>query len=549
MNILVINGSPKGTRSNTYRLTKAFLEGIAENDCETAVEELTANRLNMKPCLGCFSCWNKTPGRCCMEDDMQEVLQKILWADVTIWSFPLYFFSLPGALKVLMDRQLPLSLPFMSREDENGSGSHPARYDMSGKRTVVISTCGFYTAKGNYEGVTSVFDHLCGKGGYETIFCGQGELFRVPELSGRTGEYLEFVRQAGKEFGSGGISEETRARLEELLYPREIFESMADASWGIDKETGEKASEVFTFTKQMAALYRKGSCKEKAIVFDIYYTDVEERYQITLDRDKSEVVKDGTKKADTIIETPFTVWRSIATGELRGDEALMKHMYKVKGDFELMLHWDDYFIGSSENTKEGADSDGKTAAKGDVRTEKEKPTNMTIFLLPWIVFWVTAAIDGYLGGVISITVCALTPLLFFKNQKTIYDILSGVLVTGLSTALIMGAQPRLVVPLAYLLFGVIWSVSCLGKIPLTAHYSKNSYNGEKALKNPLFMKTNRILTLAWGVLYLLTPIWTYAIMGTKISSWAGAINSILPMGMGLFTAWFQKWYPARIARG
>ena len=95
----------------------------------------------------------------------------------------------------------------------------------------------------------------------------------------------------------------------------------------------------------------------------------------------------------------------------------------------------------------------------------------------------------------------------------------------------------------------MWTVSCFLKIPLTAHYSMNDYNGEEALENPLFMKTNRILTLCWGVLYLLTPIWTYFIMGTAVGAWVGAINSVLPALMGLFTAWFQKWYPAKIARG
>ncbi|MDE5768871.1 MAG: NAD(P)H-dependent oxidoreductase [Oscillospiraceae bacterium] len=29
MNILVLNGSPKGERSNTMKLTRAFLEGFA----------------------------------------------------------------------------------------------------------------------------------------------------------------------------------------------------------------------------------------------------------------------------------------------------------------------------------------------------------------------------------------------------------------------------------------------------------------------------------------------------------------------------------------
>ena len=71
--------------------------------------------------------------------------------------------------------------PDPMQEAENGG--HPSRYDMSGKRTVLISTCGFYTAKGNYNCVSDLFDRLCGKGGYTAIFCGQGELFRVNELA------------------------------------------------------------------------------------------------------------------------------------------------------------------------------------------------------------------------------------------------------------------------------------------------------------------------------------------------------------------------------
>lgn len=68
-------------------------------------------------------------------------------------------------------------------------------------------------------------------------------------------------------------------------------------------------------------------------------------------------------------------------------------------------------------------------------------------------------------------------------------------------------------------------------------------------KTPLFMKTNWIQTLMWGILYLLTPIWTYFIMGTQIKSYIGAVNSILPIFMGIFTVWFEKRYPAKIASG
>ena len=154
MRILAINGSPKGKQSNTWRLTSSFIEGITAQEEDAhgqapTVDALSVGALDIKPCRGCFSCWSKTPGKCCIHDDMQEIIERILQADVVIWSFPLYYFGLPGPLKNLIDRQLPMSLPFMSAEAENGG--HPSRYDMSGKRTVVISTCGFYTAKGNYS--------------------------------------------------------------------------------------------------------------------------------------------------------------------------------------------------------------------------------------------------------------------------------------------------------------------------------------------------------------------------------------------------------------
>lgn len=561
MKILAINGSPKGNRSNTWRLTSAFLEGITAKEESSGsrapeIETLNIGSLNLKPCLGCFSCWSKTPGECCIHDDMQGVINKILWADVVVWSFPLYYFGLPGQLKTLIDRQLPMSLPFMCTETE--SGGHPSRYDMSGKSTVVISTCGFYTAQGNYDCVTSLYDRLCGKGGYTAIFCGQGELFRVKELSERTDEYLSWVKKAGQEFASGGITGETRIKLDQNLFPRDVFEAMADASWGIG-ESGEKEDPSLVFTRQMAALYRKESWQERDVVLDMNYTDIGKVYRITLGQKGSRVEiepEDGFVGGFTTrINTPFDVWRSIASGEIAGDEALMKHLYSVEGDFDLMMHWDDYF-GAASSAGAGAGGNVPDALEGvnsrdggNGKSASDSKTNMLLLLIPWIVFWVVASIDGFWGSLVSVTVCVLLPVLMHRTKATLYDQISGLGVGACSVALLAGASPILVVPVSYLLFGLMWTVSCFLKVPLTAHYSKNSYNGEAALRNPIFMRTNRILTAAWGVLYLVTPIWTCFIMQTDAASYVGAINSVLPALMGMFTAWFQKWYPRHIARG
>lgn len=545
MKVLLINGSPKGERSNTWRLTSAFLEGMRDGGGPLETRELTVCRMDVRPCLGCFSCWSKTPGQCCIADDMAQAIQSLLWADVTVWSFPLYYFSVPGPLKNFIDRQLPMVLPFMSEDGgETGGGGHPDRYDMSGKRTVIVSTCGFHTAEGNYDGVCSLFDHLCGKGRYTTLFCGQGELFRVPDVKRQTDAYLECVRQAGREYRTGGITAETQSRLREPLFPRKVFESWADASWGVNRETGGQESETLIFTRYMAALYRPESWKGRDLTLEMAYTDVNERYQIVLGKEGSRVLTGGFRPADTTIETPVAVWRSIAAGEVSGSEALMQRQYRVAGDFGLLLNWDDYFAGTGDAAAPKEDA----GASGGIHTPSKAPS-LTVLLTPWIVFWAAASIHPLWGSLASLAACALVPLVFYRTQKTVYDVLSGGLVTGFSAAALAGAPVRLAVPLAYLAFGVMWTVSCFCGIPLTAHYSMKDYGGESALRNPIFLRTNRILTLAWGLLYLATPVWTYYLLGTGVGGWTGALNSILPLFMGAFTAWFQKWYPAKVAAG
>lgn len=534
MKVLVIDGSPKGQRSNTLKLTQAFIDGLSDKR-EIVREDITIRDKNISTCLGCFGCWNKTPGVCVVKDDMKDVLDKILWADLVIWSFGLYYFNVPGKMKMLIDRLLPLSLPFMMSETE--SGGHPSRYDMSGKRHVVISTCGFYTAKGNYGSVNEMFGHFLGKDGYETIYCGQGELFRIQELHDRTDEYLSYVHKAGNEFAENRISRETKNKLDEPLMPREVFEAMADASWGISKENGKKEDETFIFTKQMAAMYNKSSYTGKDIVLEMYYTDKEKRFQIVLKKDGYEVRKDSFLKPDTKIITPFTVWKDIASGKITGVQAMMEKKYSVEGDFNTMLNWDKYF-GHGDVKQESYTSNDK----------KSKGTSMMLTLIPWIAFWVAVSINSYIGAFITLGICALTEIIFFRFRKTIYDVISSAAVTGLSiAALLLPELLNIIIPCSYSGFGLMWSASCLTKIPLTSWYSMKSYNGEKAFENPLFMLTNRILTLAWGILYILTGVWTFFLMGTPASPYIAIINNIMPVIMGIFTAWFQKWYPAHYA--
>lgn len=271
MNVLIINGSPKGTKSNTIRLTNAFIKGMkAVKTVE--LKQVDIYKSNINSCKGCFSCWKVTPGKCYIEDDMTAIIENQLWADIIIWSFPLYYYNVPGGLKNMIDRQLPMALPFMAE---------------------------------------------------------------------RTDSYLKVVEQAGSEYMNGGISDMTKENLNENLYQKDVFESMADASWGVEKEEDE----CLIFTRQMAALYNKQSYDNTTRILEMYYTDKNVTYQIELGPDGSKVYTEQFKEYTTRIETPFSVWLAISKGEMRGDEALMKQLYKVLGDFSLVINWGQYFGG------------------------------------------------------------------------------------------------------------------------------------------------------------------------------------------------------------
>ena len=544
MKILLINGSPKGAKSNSLRLAHSFVEGIREQESEreraVEVEELHLSTLRIAPCKGCFACWKQTPGTCCMEDDMQTVIEGLLSANLVIWSFPLYYYSVPGSLKTLIDRQLPMSLPFMCESrDGNGSGGHPSRYDRSRTKHVLISTCGFYSAEGNYDSVTRMFDHVLGQGKYTSIFCGQGELFRVKELSARTDAYLAAVREAGREYAAGAIREETETKLKALLYPREVFEKMADASWGISKDSGEKEDESLIFTRQMAALYNKSSYDGRDKVLEICYTDLGRTYQIKLGKDGAEVLTDESLSATTRIDTPFSVWSSISRGELRGDEALAKHLYTVSGDFSLMMNWDRYF---------GAEEPAQNREALVTLATGKKPPRMMTMLFAWIALWVAVSVEPRIGALIPLGVCALLPLLTERYELCRYDRLSFAMVGGLAIYAAVTGNGVITLCAGYLAFGLLWLCSCFTKEPLCAAYVKYSY-GKDALRNPIFMRTNYILAAAWGLLYVFIACWTFFLSGKIPGVALSILNQSMPLFMGLFTAWFQNWYPARVAAG
>ena len=313
--------------------------------------------------------------------------------------------------------------------------------------------------------------------------------------------------------------------------------AMADASREVHKAAGETETEDAVFIRRLAASYNKNAYDGKDRVLELHYTDIDKTYQILLGKDGSKVYTDGSLSSTTCIDTSYEVWASIARGELGAGEALGKQMYTVSGDFSLMTNWNKYF-GNGTAEIENSSEDGL-----------KKPL-MTTMLIPWIVYWTAISFDPKRGSLIALVVCALTPLLMRRHRFVIWDKLSLVAVAVLSAAAYLsGEGDAAAIAAGYLVFGLMWLGSCLVNEPLSATYVKYKYGGDRACKNLLFMKTNYILSACWGVLYVLTAVLTWVLRSEGLGNMSLVVNNVLPVGMGLFTVWFQKWYPAYLASG
>lgn len=220
MKILVISGSPKGEKSDCIKLTRAFLAGMDE-----PYETVHSILVHVNPCRGCFSCWTKTPGHCVQQDDMREILQKILDADLVIWSTPLYCYSVPSNLKAVIDRLLPLSTP-AQYVDARGRTHHPARHGRY-PRMLLIAGSGFPECEGNFDALVLQFRRLFGDD-LPMILCVEAPLLNISEAAPVADPYLALAKQAGREFKANGcISEETQQKLDQPMFPPEQYRRMA----------------------------------------------------------------------------------------------------------------------------------------------------------------------------------------------------------------------------------------------------------------------------------------------------------------------------------
>ncbi|MDO5558967.1 MAG: flavodoxin family protein [Oscillospiraceae bacterium] len=102
MKVLVINASPR-ISGNSDILCDEFIRGAKESGNET--EKINLTKMNISPCKACYYCGNSHT--CAINDDMGEIQNKLMTADVIVLATPVYFYCMDAQMKMMIDRCLP----------------------------------------------------------------------------------------------------------------------------------------------------------------------------------------------------------------------------------------------------------------------------------------------------------------------------------------------------------------------------------------------------------------------------------------------------------
>lgn len=98
-NIVVISTSLR-VSSNSDLLAEEFLKGAESAGHKVEKVELLGTQIAF--CRGCFAC--SKLGQCVIDDDVNDIIKKVMHADVVVWATPIYYYEMSGQMKTLIDR-------------------------------------------------------------------------------------------------------------------------------------------------------------------------------------------------------------------------------------------------------------------------------------------------------------------------------------------------------------------------------------------------------------------------------------------------------------
>lgn len=89
---------------------------------------------SIRPCVGCFGCWVKTPGKCVLKDGYEDMGRLLSRCDELVILSRCVYGSYSPFIRNVLDRSIAYVLPYFTVV--NGETHHQRRYDGAFRMTV-----------------------------------------------------------------------------------------------------------------------------------------------------------------------------------------------------------------------------------------------------------------------------------------------------------------------------------------------------------------------------------------------------------------------------
>jgi hypothetical protein len=120
--VVILDGC--GTLNQDLAPVLGGLAEVLKRDAE--IQIFTLREMKLAHCLGCFTCWVKTPGMCVENDDGRTIARAVIQSGATVFFTPVTFGGYSPDLKKMMDRIIQLISPLFQLD--HGEVHHPPRY-------------------------------------------------------------------------------------------------------------------------------------------------------------------------------------------------------------------------------------------------------------------------------------------------------------------------------------------------------------------------------------------------------------------------------------
>lgn len=108
-------------------LSREIKSNFKKSNKESEITIYESADTQIKDCIGCWSCWWKTPGSCILNDDASKLYKDYINSDEVVLLFNTENGFIDGKGKTFLDRLIQHYLPYIEIRD--GESGHVKRYD------------------------------------------------------------------------------------------------------------------------------------------------------------------------------------------------------------------------------------------------------------------------------------------------------------------------------------------------------------------------------------------------------------------------------------